>query len=66
VETPALCSPAQVAPACRRLFGNRYHPIWTMIAWGCMLMAAGLLLFPPIRRAAADHPAVWRRYGISG
>jgi hypothetical protein len=26
-----------------RLFGNRYHPIWTMIAC-CMLMAAGLLL----------------------
>jgi hypothetical protein len=26
-----------------RLFGNRYHPIWTMIA-SCTLMALGLLL----------------------
>jgi hypothetical protein len=26
-----------------RLFGNRYHPIWTMIA-SCGLMAIGLLL----------------------
>jgi hypothetical protein len=26
-----------------RVFGNRYHPIWTMIA-ACMLMAVGLVL----------------------
>ena len=39
-----LFGPAQVgARVIERLFGNRYHPIWTMIAC-CTLMAAGLLL----------------------
>jgi hypothetical protein len=39
-----LFGPAQVgARVIERLFGTRYHPIWTMIA-SCSLMAAGLLL----------------------
>ena len=38
-----LFGPAQVgARVIERLFGARYHPIWTMIA-SCTLMAAGLL-----------------------
>ena len=39
-----LFGPAQVgARVVERLFGNRYHPIWTMIG-SCSLMAVGLLL----------------------
>lgn len=39
-----LFGPAQVgARVIERLFGNRYHPIWTMIA-SCTLMAIGLVL----------------------
>ncbi len=39
-----LFGPAQVgARVVERLFGNRYHPIWTMIA-SCCLMAIGLIL----------------------
>ena len=39
-----LFGPAQVgARVVERLFGNRYHPIWTMIA-SCTLMAVGLLM----------------------
>jgi hypothetical protein len=39
-----LFGPAQVgARVVERLFGNRYHPIWTMIA-SCTLMAGGLVL----------------------
>lgn len=39
-----LFGPAQVgARVVERLFGNRYHPIWTMIA-SCTLMAVGLVL----------------------
>jgi MFS family permease len=39
-----LFGPAQVgARVVERLFGNRYHPIWTMIA-ACALMAIGLTL----------------------
>jgi predicted MFS family arabinose efflux permease len=39
-----LFGPAQVgARVVERLFGNRYHPIWTMIG-SCTLMAIGLLL----------------------
>jgi MFS transporter len=39
-----LFGPAQVgARVVERLFGSRYHPIWTMIA-SCTLMAIGLLL----------------------
>jgi predicted MFS family arabinose efflux permease len=39
-----IFGPAQVgARLVERLFGNRYHPIWTMVA-SCALMAIGLLL----------------------
>jgi MFS family permease len=44
VALGTLFGPAQVgARVVERLFGNRYHPIWTMIA-SCTLMAVGLLL----------------------
>jgi predicted MFS family arabinose efflux permease len=44
VSLGTLFGPAQVgARVIERLFGTRYHPIWTMIA-SCSLMAAGLLL----------------------
>ena len=44
VALGTLFGPAQVgARVVERLFGNRYHPIWTMIA-SCALMAVGLLL----------------------
>lgn len=44
VSLGTLFGPAQVgARVVERLFGNRYHPIWTMIA-SCVLMAIGLLL----------------------
>lgn len=44
VALGALFGPSQVgARVIERLFGNRYHPIWTMVAC-CLLMAAGLLL----------------------
>jgi len=44
VSLGTLFGPAQVgARVVERLFGNRYHPIWTMIG-SCSLMAAGLLL----------------------
>ena len=44
VSLGTLFGPAQVgARVVERLFGARYHPIWTMIAC-CVLMAAGLLL----------------------
>ena len=39
-----LCGPAQVAArVIERIFGARYHPIWTMVA-SCLLMAIGLAL----------------------
>ncbi len=44
VSLGTLFGPAQVgARVVERLFGNRYHPIWTMIGSGA-LMAVGLLL----------------------
>ena len=44
VTLGALFGPAQVgARVVERLFGSRYHPIWTMIA-SCTLMAIGLIL----------------------
>ena len=44
VSLGTLFGPAQVgARVVERLFGNRYHPIWTMIA-SCVLMVIGLLL----------------------
>jgi hypothetical protein len=44
VSLGTLFGPAQVgARIVERVFGNRYHPIWTMIA-SCALMALGLVL----------------------
>jgi predicted MFS family arabinose efflux permease len=44
VSLGTLFGPAQVgARVVERLFGDRYHPIWTMIG-SCTLMAVGLLL----------------------
>jgi predicted MFS family arabinose efflux permease len=44
VTLGTIFGPAQVgARVIERLFGSRYHPIWTMIA-SCTLMAIGLLL----------------------
>ena len=44
VSLGTLFGPAQVgARVVERLFGARYHPIWTMIG-SCTLMAVGLLL----------------------
>jgi len=44
VTLGTIFGPAQVgARVVERLFGSRYHPIWTMIA-SCTLMAIGLLL----------------------
>ena len=44
VALGTLFGPAQVgARVIERLFGSRYHPIWTLIA-ACALMAVGLLL----------------------
>jgi len=44
VSLGTLFGPAQVgARVVERLFGSRYHPIWTMIA-SCSLMAVGLIL----------------------
>src|SRR4029078_5041549 len=39
-----LCGRARVgARIVERLFGSRYHPVWTMIA-SCALMATGLVM----------------------
>lgn len=44
VALGTLFGPAQVgARVVERLFGNRYHPIWTMVG-SCLLMAGGLTL----------------------
>jgi MFS family permease len=44
VSLGTLFGPAQVgARVIERLFGQHYHPVWTMIA-SCLLMAAGLAL----------------------
>jgi len=44
VSLGTLFGPAQVgARVVERLFGGRYHPIWTMIA-SCTLMAVGLIM----------------------
>jgi len=44
VALGTLFGPAQVAARIvERLFGGRYHPIWTMVA-SCILMAVGLAL----------------------
>lgn len=52
VAAGTLFGPAQVgARVIERLFGERYHPLWTLLA-AVALMAAGLLLF------MADAPIV--------
>jgi hypothetical protein len=44
VSLGTIFGPAQVgARLVERVFGSRYHPVWTMIA-ACTLMAVGLLL----------------------
>ncbi len=62
VTLGTIFGPAQVgARLVERVFGNRYHPIWTMVA-SCALMAIGLLLL--LWRDPGfdlDHPALWRR-----
>jgi hypothetical protein len=66
VSLGTLFGPAQVgARVVERLFGNRYHPIWTMIG-SCALMAVGLLLlagrFPILLLVIVFYGA---GYGIS-
>jgi hypothetical protein len=66
VSLGTLFGPAQVsARLVERLFGGRYHPIWTMIAC-CSLMAIGLILlsarFPIMAIAILVYGA---GYGIS-
>jgi hypothetical protein len=67
VSLGALFGPAQVgARVVERLFGSRYHPIWTMIV-SCGLMALGLLLLlgqfplllPVIVLYAAGYGIFW-------
>jgi hypothetical protein len=66
VSLGTLFGPAQVgARVVERLFGARYHPIWTMIG-SCILMAAGLLMlsggFPILMLTIVFYGA---GYGIS-
>ncbi|HZD92105.1 MAG TPA: MFS transporter [Pseudolabrys sp.] len=66
VSLGTLFGPAQVgARVFERLFGSRYHPIWTMIG-SCSLMALGLLLllgrFPILALVILFYGA---GYGIS-
>ncbi len=66
VTLGALFGPAQVAArVIERLFGCRYHPIWTMVAC-CVLMTVGLALifghFPVLVIAILFYGA---GYGIS-
>jgi hypothetical protein len=66
VSLGTLFGPAQVgARVVERLFGARYHPIWTMIG-SCTLMAAGLLMlsggFPILMLTILIYGA---GYGIS-
>jgi hypothetical protein len=66
VSLGTLFGPAQVgARVVERLFGSRYHPIWTMVG-SCTLMAVGLLLlvgrFPVLVLAILLYGA---GYGIS-
>ena len=62
VSLGTLFGPAQVgARVVERLFGSRYHPIWTMIG-SCTLMAVGLILLSGgFSGAGAGHPALRRR-----
>ena len=66
VALGTLFGPAQVgARVVERLFGSRYHPIWTMIA-SCTLMAVGLLLlFGAVPALAVVILLYGAGYGIS-
>jgi predicted MFS family arabinose efflux permease len=66
VALGTLFGPAQVgARVIERIFGQHYHPIWTMVA-SCLLMAAGLALllvgFPLLALVIVVYGA---GYGIS-
>ncbi len=66
VSLGTLFGPAQVgARVVERLFGSRYHPIWTMIG-SCSLMAIGLIMlfgrFPVLALVILIYGA---GYGIS-
>jgi len=66
VSLGTLFGPAQVgARLVERVFGNRYHPIWTMIA-SCALMALGLvLLFAALPALVVVILLYGAGYGIS-
>jgi hypothetical protein len=66
VALGTLFGPAQVgARVVERLFGSRYHPIWTMIA-SCTLMAVGLsLLFGAVPALLLVILLYGAGYGIS-
>ena len=62
VSLGTIFGPAQVgARLVERIFGTRYHPIWTMVA-SCTLMAVGLLLlYGAIPAIDTRHPSLWGR-----
>jgi predicted MFS family arabinose efflux permease len=66
VSLGTIFGPAQVgARLVERVFGNRYHPIWTMVA-SCSLMAIGLfLLFGAIPALVLIILLYGTGYGIS-
>jgi len=66
VSLGTLFGPAQVgARLVERVFGSRYHPIWTMIA-SCALMALGLvLLFAALPALVVVILLYGAGYGIS-
>jgi len=66
VSLGTLFGPAQVgARVVERLFGGRYHPVWTMIG-SCTLMALGLtLLFTGIPALALVIVIYGAGYGVS-
>jgi hypothetical protein len=66
VSLGTLFGPAQVgARVVERLFGNRYHPIWTMIG-SCALMAIGLaLLLADVRWLVPIIVLYGAGYGVS-
>ncbi|HET9715138.1 MAG TPA: MFS transporter [Pseudolabrys sp.] len=66
VSLGTLFGPAQVgARVIERVFGSRYHPIWTMVG-SCLLMAVGLIMLfgavPPLALVILLYGA---GYGIS-
>jgi len=64
VALGTLFGPAQVgARFVERLFGTRYHPIWTMVA-SCALMAAGLALLLTLPILAVAIVVYAGGYGI--